>query len=76
MLTVQVKLSVEDIINSLSDLNANEVEKLQNAIVILKEEEEALQQAINEGLEDVKHGRLTPHDVVMKEIKAKYNYKA
>lgn len=75
MLTIQVKLSVEDIISSLPDLNANEVDKLQNAITVLKNEE-ALQQAINEGLEDIKQGRVTPHDVVMQEIKARYNYKA
>ncbi|MGF7038274.1 hypothetical protein [Mucilaginibacter lappiensis] len=73
MLTVQVKLSIEDIIGSLPNLELNEVEKLQSALADLKNEI-ALQQAIKEGLEDIKHGRTTPHDVVMNEIKSKYNY--
>lgn len=73
MLTVQVKLSIEDIIGSLPNLELNEVEKLQNALADLKNEI-AVQQAVNEGLEDIKHGRTTPHDAVMNEIKSKYNY--
>lgn len=73
MLTVQVKLSIEDIINSLPNLEAKEIDKLQKAIAEFKNDI-ALQQAIDEGLEDVKHGRVTPSDIVMNEIKAKYNY--
>lgn len=37
-------------------------------------EVDKLQEAINEGLEDIKHGRLTPNQIVMDEIKRKYNY--
>ncbi len=73
MLTVQVKLSIEDIISSIPDLELQEVEQLQNALAGLKNEI-ALQQAVKNGLDDIEHGRTTPHDVVMNEIKSKYNY--
>jgi predicted transcriptional regulator len=73
MLTVQVKLRIEDIIASLQDLNSMEREKLQNALTELQNDIE-LQDAIQEGLEDIKNGRASPHETVMKEIKAKYNY--
>jgi predicted transcriptional regulator len=73
MLTVQVKLSIDDIISSLQNLDINEREKLQNALFELQNDLE-LQQAIQEGLEDVKNGRVSSHKVVMKEIKSKYNY--
>ena len=74
MLTVQVKLDIEDIIGSLQNLDTNEREKLQNALFELQNDL-ALEQAVQEGLEDVKHGRVSSHESVMKEIKAKYNYK-
>ncbi|XHR92722.1 hypothetical protein ACFJIV_20570 [Mucilaginibacter sp. UC70_90] len=38
------------------------------------EKEAALDNAIAKGLDDVKHGRITPHEIVMNEIKKKYNY--
>lgn len=38
------------------------------------EKEAALNNAIAKGLDDVKHGRITPHEIVMNEIKKKYNY--
>jgi predicted transcriptional regulator len=34
-----------------------------------------LQKAIQEGIEDVKNGRVGSHESVMQEIKEKYNYK-
>jgi predicted transcriptional regulator len=74
MVTVQVKLSVEDIIASLSDFNNLEREKLQDALLGLKDNLE-LQAAIDEGLEDVRNGRVSTHESVMNEIKLKYNYK-
>jgi len=74
MVTVQVKLSVEDIISSLPELDRFELEKLQNALFELQNDLD-LQQAVNEGLEDVKNGRVRPHEAVMNGIKAKYNYK-
>jgi len=73
MLTVQVKLSVEDIIASLQNLDLEERNKLQNALFELQDDIE-LEQAIQEGMEDIKNGRVSPHEAVMKEIKAKYNY--
>jgi predicted transcriptional regulator len=73
MLTVQVKLSIDDIISSLQNLDINEREKLQNALFELQNDLE-LEQAIQEGLEDIKNGRVSSHEVVMKEIKSKYNY--
>jgi predicted transcriptional regulator len=74
MVTVQVKLSVEDIIASLSDFNNLEREKLQDALLELKDNLE-LQAAIDEGLADVRNGRVSTHESVMSKIKLKYNYK-
>ena len=73
MLTVQVKLSIEDIIASLQNLDNIEREKLQNALFDLQNDLE-LREAIQEGLDDVKNGRVSSHESVMKEIKQKYNY--
>ncbi|MDB4918443.1 hypothetical protein [Mucilaginibacter sp.] len=72
MVTLQVKLSVEDIIASLSDFDNSEIEKLQAALFELKNNLE-LQVAIDEGLNDVKNGRVSTHESVMSEIKTKYN---
>lgn len=69
---MQHKLSVEDIIASLQDLNNNERSRLQSALFELQSDLD-LKQAIHEGLEDVKQGRVSSHEAVMKEIKAKYN---
>ncbi|MDP9077014.1 MAG: hypothetical protein M3O71_06290 [Bacteroidota bacterium] len=74
MVTVQVKLSVEDIIASLSDFDKLELEKLQDALFELRDGVE-LQAAVDEGLEDIKAGRVSTHESVMNEIKSKYNYK-
>jgi predicted transcriptional regulator len=74
MVTLQVKLSVDDIIASLSELESFEREKLQNALFELQDDVE-LQKAIDEGINDIENGNVRPHEVVMKEIKAKYNYK-
>jgi predicted transcriptional regulator len=73
MLTVQVKLNIDDIIASLQNLDNTEREKLQNALFDLQNDLE-LREAIQEGLDDVKNGRVHSHDAIMKEIKAKYNY--
>jgi predicted transcriptional regulator len=73
MLTVQVKLSVDDIIDSLEKLSADEREKLKNALADLKEGA-ALQASVNRGLDDVKNGRIIPHAEVMEELKARYKF--
>jgi predicted transcriptional regulator len=73
MLTVQVKLNIDDVISSLQDLDNYEREKLQNALFELQNDME-LREAIQEGLDDIKHGRVSSHESVMAEIKAKYNY--
>jgi predicted transcriptional regulator len=73
MVTVQIKLSVEDIITTLPALDKLEREKLQNALFELQNDLE-LQQAVDEGLDDIINGRVSNHDAVMTEIKAKYNY--
>ncbi len=73
MLTVQVKLSVEDIIASLHNLDNIERTKLQSALSELQNDLD-LQEAIREGLDDIKNGRVSSHEAVMKEIKAKYSY--
>ena len=72
MVTGQAKLSVEDIIESLYDLDNIEREKLQKALFELQNDLE-LQNAIQEGLDDIKHGRVSSHEAIMKEIKAKYH---
>ena len=69
---MQQKLSVEDIIASLQSLDNNERSRLQSALFELQSDLD-LKQAIHEGLEDVKKGRVSSHEAVMKEIKAKYN---
>jgi hypothetical protein len=71
MLTVQVKLSVEDIIGSLNNLDEGEREKLQYALYDLQNDA-ALDEAIKEAREDVRNGKLHSHEDVTREIKAKY----
>jgi hypothetical protein len=71
MLTVQVKLSVEDIIASLDNLNQDEREKLQFALCDLQNDA-ALDEATKEAREDIKNGRVHAHEDVMRKIKAKY----
>jgi len=71
MVTLQIKLSIEDIIASLPDLDNEERVKLQRALLELCNEEE-LEADVNEGLADIENGRSYTHDFVMKEIKAKY----
>jgi hypothetical protein len=71
MLTVQVKLSVEDIIASLDNLDNDEREKLQYALYDLQNDA-ALDEAIKEARENIKNGRIHAHEEVMREIKAKY----
>ena len=33
-----------------------------------------LEKAVNEGLNDIANGRVTPNETVMQQIKTKYNY--
>jgi hypothetical protein len=72
MVKARVKLSVEEIIESLRDLDSSEREKLQSALFEL-ESDLGLQNAIRQGLDDKKNGRVSAHDAIMKEIKEKYN---
>jgi predicted transcriptional regulator len=72
MITKKEKLSFDDIISSLQDLDNNERAQLQNALFELQNDLD-LKAAIQEGLEDVKHGRVSSHEAVMKEIKEKYS---
>jgi len=71
MLTEMVKLSVEDIIDSLQDLNNNERARLQNALFELQNDLD-LKAAIQEGLADIRNGRVSSHEAVMKEIREQY----
>ncbi|HZY38083.1 MAG TPA: hypothetical protein VFE53_15615 [Mucilaginibacter sp.] len=71
MLAVQVKLSVEDIIASLDNLDQDEREKLQYALYNLQNDA-ALDEAIKEACDDIKNGRVHAHEEVMREIKANY----
>ena len=67
-----MKLNIDDIIASLQNLNNKERAKLQNALFELQNDLD-LKEAIQEGLADVKSGRVSSHDSVMKEIKAKHH---
>jgi predicted transcriptional regulator len=71
MLTVQVKLSVEDITASLDNLDDGERKKLQYALYDLQNDT-GIDEAIKEAREDIKNGRVHAHEDVMREIKAKY----
>ncbi|MFI5136764.1 MAG: hypothetical protein ACHQIM_02985 [Sphingobacteriales bacterium] len=67
-----MKLNIDDIIASLQNLDNNERGRLQNALFELQNDLD-LKAAIQEGLADVKSGRVSSHESVMKEIKAKHN---
>ena len=67
-----MKLNIDDIIASLQDLNNNERTRLQNALFELQNDLD-LKEAIQESLEDIKSGRVSSHDAVMKEINLKHN---
>ena len=69
---MQAKLNVDDIIASLQDLCNNDRAKLQDALISLQSDLD-LKEAIQSNLEDVKTGRVSAHDSVMKEIKEKYS---
>jgi predicted transcriptional regulator len=69
---MQGKLNVDDIIASLQELNNNDRARLQDALTSLQSDLD-LKDAINENLADIKTGRVSSHDSVMKEIKEKYN---
>lgn len=71
MLTVKVKLSIDDIIGALDDLDQTEKDRLQMALLNLQYDGELLE-ALKEAQEDVRAGRVEPHDEVMREMRAKY----
>ena len=72
MQTDKTKLSVEDIIESLQSLDNSERKRLQNALFELQNDLD-LKHAIQENLDDIKNGRVSSHESIMKEIKATYN---
>jgi len=72
MTTNITKLNIDDIIASLGNLDNNERTRLQNALFELQNDLD-LKEAIQQGLDDVKHGRVSSHDAVMREIKEKYS---
>lgn len=67
-----IMISVDEIIASLPDLNKNERTRLYNALFELQNDLD-LKQAIEEGLDDQRNGRVSAHNAVMEEIKATYN---
>ena len=71
MLKEDGKLNINDIIASLQTLDNNERAQLQNALFELQNDLD-LKEAIQENLQDIKNGRVSAHDAVMKEIKATY----
>ena len=68
----KIMISVDEIIASLPDLTNNERTRLHNALFELQNDLD-LKQAIEEGLDDQKNGRVSVHNAVMDEIKATYN---
>jgi predicted transcriptional regulator len=72
MLNENGKLNLDVIIASLQSLDNNERSRLQSALFDLQNDLD-LKQAINEGLDDIKNGRVSSHEAVMKEIKEKYS---
>jgi predicted transcriptional regulator len=72
MQTDKIKLSVEDIIASLQSLDNSERTRLQNALFELQNDLD-LKDAIQQSLDDIKNGRVSSHESIMKEIKATYN---
>ena len=72
MLTNNIKLNIDDIISSLQNLDNSERAKLQNALFELQNDLD-LKDAIQESLDDIKSGRVSSHEAVMKEINAKHN---
>jgi predicted transcriptional regulator len=67
-----MNLNIDDIISSLQDMDSTDRMRLQSALFELQSDLD-LKKAINEGLEDIKSGRVSSHDSVMKEIKEKYS---
>jgi hypothetical protein len=68
---MQEKLDIDDIIASLRSLDNNERARLQSALFDLQSDLD-LKDAITENLDDIKTGRVSAHDAVMKEIREKY----
>jgi len=68
---MQEKLDIDYIIASLGSLDNNERARLQSALFDLQSDLD-LKDAITENLDDIKTGRVSAHDAVMKEIKEKY----
>ncbi len=68
---MQEKLNVDNIIASLRSLDNDERARLQSALFELQSDLD-LKNAIEENLDDIKTGRVSAHDAVMKEIREKY----
>jgi len=66
------KLNIEDILASLQTLDTHERSRLQSALYDLQSDLD-LSAALKENLDDIKSGRVSSHDAVMKEIKESYN---
>ena len=71
MLTKNLILSFEDIIASIQNLNKIEREKLHSSLFELQTDLD-LKEAILQGLEDKRNGRVSSHDEVMRDIRAKH----
>jgi hypothetical protein len=67
-----MNLNIDDIIASLQNLDNNDRIRLQSALFELQNDLD-LKEAIRENLDDIKSGRVSSHEAVMKEIKETYN---
>ena len=70
--TMENKLNIDDILASLQTLSSHDRSRLQSALFDLQSDLE-LSAALKENLDDIKSGRVSSHDSVMKEIKESYN---
>ena len=66
------KLNIDDILASLQTLDAHDRSRLQSALFDLQSDLD-LSAALKENLDDIKSGRVSAHNSVMKEIKESYN---
>ena len=67
-----MNLNIDDIIASLQYMGSADRIKLQSALFEMQNDLD-LKHAITENLDDIKSGRVSSHDAVMKEIKEKYS---
>ena len=72
LVTMQNKLNIDDILASLQTLDSHERSRLQSALYDLQSDLD-LTAALKENLDDIKTGRVSAEQSVMREINERYN---